>query len=271
MRAFSANRAVARGGAAGTRSALMAVMANLRGVFHGLLLAMVCAAPVACSAPVDDPAQSDVGQDDLDHLGLPSEADAGPSSFASVDAAPAPHDAGHVVHPTDAAPPACLLIAPPHKSHLTYGLHPYASDGLRAIGLGAGDISQTIGNAPASAGTHAQDGSFMGYAYSAATDIRIGGLSQAQIGVLLTKLAHEGFAAWYRHPGYDGWPSYDAPHIPAVYVGAPMKSILRAQVHDWIAGRNGLASHTTYKFHTWTKCERDAVWAEFVKHNPAKN
>lgn len=101
--------------------------------------------------------------------------------------------------------------------------------------------------------------------------IRLLGRSEAQIAALLDELASVGFAAWYRKPGSDGWPSSEAPHIHAVFVGAPMKLILRNQVRDWVAGKNGLASHTPYKFHTWSKCAKDLVQAELVRHNPAKN
>jgi len=62
------------------------------------------------------------------------------------------------------------------------------------------------------------------------------------------KLGNNGFAAWYRQPGYDGWPSSQAPHIHAVFAGVVMKSVLRAQVRDYLIGKNGLSSHTTYKF-----------------------
>ena len=224
-------------------------------------------------ASSDAPSSDDVGHDEDDHAGAgdPADDDAGteeaPDAAAPVEAGAPALDAGHA----DAGAAACALVKPPHLAQLKWGLHPYASDGLRWVGLGAGDISQTIGNAVASAGTHAQDGTFMGYAYSATTDLRVGSRTEAQIAALLDKLAAAGFAAWYRKPGYDGWPSYDARHIHAIYVGAAMKLSLRNQVRDWMAGKNGLASHTTYKFHAWTKCQRDPLWAEFLKHNPAQN
>jgi len=53
---------------------------------------------------------------------------------------------------------------------LKYGLHPRASEALRSIGITASQIMQTIGNVAASAGTHAQDGTFEGHPYSAAPD-----------------------------------------------------------------------------------------------------
>jgi hypothetical protein len=49
--------------------------------------------------------------------------------------------------------------------------------------------------------------------------------------------------------------------IHAIYVGAAMKRSVRDQVRDWYAGKNGLVSHTEYKFHTWSQCARDAVWS----------
>ncbi|HEX6837238.1 MAG TPA: hypothetical protein VF334_11730, partial [Polyangia bacterium] len=49
-------------------------------------------------------------------------------------------------------------VATPDAALLKWGLHPRASDALRSIGVSAARIMQTIGNAAASAGTHAQDG-----------------------------------------------------------------------------------------------------------------
>ncbi len=164
----------------------------------------------------------------------------------------------------------CDFAAVKDAPYIKYGLHPDASDALAAIGLDAGDISQTIGSASASAGTHAKDGAAEGKDYSAATDLRVVGLSQAQIKDRLEKLASVGFVAWYRWPGHDGWPSDEAPHIHAVWVGAKMKLSLRDQVRDWVAGKNGLASHTKYTFYTWKQCRIDAIWQRYLEHNPAQ-
>lgn len=140
------------------------------------------------------------------------------------------------------------------RLQITYGVHPEASDRMRCAGITASQISQTIGGAPASAGYHLQDGTSMGLAYCAATDLRTGGMSETQIRALLEALALNGFAAWYRKPGSDGWPSSEAPHIHAVFAGVVMKTQLRGQVRDWLLGLNGLASHTTYRF--WTPSAR---------------
>lgn len=155
----------------------------------------------------------------------------------------------------------------PHSALLKSGLHPDASDRLRCIGITAAGISQTIGSAPASAGYHAKDGTANGLPYSAATDIRTGGKTEAQIRTLLSDLAKSGFAAWYRKPGSDGWPSTEAPHIHAVYAGCVMKPELDAQVKDYRAGLNGLTSHTRYTFWTASQATRDAVYDLWNKFN----
>jgi hypothetical protein len=152
-----------------------------------------------------------------------------------------------------------------HAALLKSGLHPRASDALRSIGVTAGRIVQTIGNAPASAGTHAQDGTVNGHPYSAATDISVSGLSNTQIKNLLGKLAKVGFAAWFRWPGHDGWPASEVRHIHAVYANAKMKSALRSQVRSWLVGRNGLVSNTLYGFFKWTTAEKDAVRHKFAQ------
>jgi len=164
-------------------------------------------------------------------------------------------------------PPATTLPGCARRALLHWGLHPDASDRLRCAGVPAERITQTIGNAAASAGTHAADGTANGLAYSAATDISTRGLSTADIHALLDRLANQGFAAWYRWPGHDGWPSSEAPHIHAIYVGCRMKASLRSQVTSWLAGRNGLVSNTVYGFHSWTAAQRALVRAVYDRFN----
>ena len=155
----------------------------------------------------------------------------------------------------------------PHKAMLKWGLHPDASDRLRCIGIGADQISQTIGNASASAGYHAQDGTASGQAYTAAVDIRTGGRTEGQIRTLLSSLSAYGFAAWYRKPGHDGWPASEAPHIHAVYAGCVMKVALDEQVKDYHAGRNGLSSHTHYTFWSASQAAKTAVYNLWNRFN----
>ena len=143
------------------------------------------------------------------------------------------------------------------------GLHPRASDALRAAGVTAGRITQTIGNAPASAGVHLADGTVNGKAYTAAIDISVSGLSSSQIHNLLEKLGKVGYAAWYRKSGSDGWNG--ANHIHGVYANCKMKSALRSQVRAWLVGRNGLVSNTLYKWHSFSAAARQAVKSKFAQ------
>jgi hypothetical protein len=137
----------------------------------------------------------------------------------------------------------------PHRPLLAWGLHPEASDRLRCAGIDDADrVTQTIGNAAASAGYHAEDGRVGGEPYCAAVDLRARDLDQREITDLLIRLGENGFAAWYRWPGHDGWPADEAPHIHAVFAGVPMKNALEGQVEDFLVGLNGLASHRHYSF-----------------------
>ncbi|MCU1280799.1 MAG: hypothetical protein JWM53_4345 [bacterium] len=156
-------------------------------------------------------------------------------------------------------------VATPEAALLKWGMHPRASDAMRSIGISASRIMQTIGNAAASAGTHAQDGVVNGHPYCAATDISVSGLTNTQIRNLLEKLGRVGFAAWYRWPGHDGWPSYDVRHIHAVYANARMKSSLRSQVRSWLVGRNGLVSNTLYGFYHWSSAAKAVVRHKFAQ------
>lgn len=211
-------------------------------------------------------------------MGLPAEVpDAGPQPLPDLggeqggttpDDGGAPHDAGT---PKGDAGATCSIASPPHAAYLKYGLHPDASDALVSIGVTSGRILQTIGNAAASAGTHAQDGVADGKPYSAATDFSVSGMTDSQVNAFLDMLTSVGFAPYYRNPGHDGWPSTEVRHIHAIWVGAPMKLSLRDQVRDWHVGKNGLASHTTYTFKTWSTCWRDAIWARYLTKNPATN
>lgn len=156
---------------------------------------------------------------------------------------------------------------PHNPAILKWGLHPVASDRLRCAGITAARISQTIGYATASAGTHAQDGTVDGHPYSAATDLSVMGLTDAQVKVLIAKLDTLGFAAYFRKPGSDGWPSSEARHCHVVFAGAKMKSSLQSQIWDFLAGKNGLASHSTYTFYQPPAEVKAYVKALFLKFN----
>lgn len=202
---------------------------------------------------------------DIDHTGLDAVlADEPPQTDAAVfDTDDADELPDQAVDDSDEAVASSAIQA--HAALLKFGLHPRASDALRSIGISASRIMQTIGNAPASAGTHAQDGVVNGHPYCAATDISVSGLSNTQIRNLLAKLAKVGFAAWFRWPGHDGWPASEVRHIHAVYANAKMKSALRSQVRSWLVGRNGLVSNTLYSFFHWTAAEKAVVRHKFTQ------
>jgi hypothetical protein len=151
------------------------------------------------------------------------------------------------------------LYAPLLKS----GLHPRASDALRAVGVTAARITQTVGNAPASAGVHLADGTVNGKAYTAAVDISTSGMSETQIHNLLEKLGKVGYAAWYRKQGFDGWNGSN--HIHGIYANCRMKEALRSQVRSWLVGRNGLVSNTLYKWHAFSGAAKSTVKAKFAQ------
>lgn len=245
------------------------------------MLALAFATLTACTAQVDSyfddvPTEPALSQDEVAVLPDGTEVEHTTDLEAALAAAPAVDDASAYdddevepmvdveVTDTDGDAPA------PYAALLKWGLHPRASDAFRAAGVSAGRIMQTIGNAAASAGTHARDGYVNGQPYSAATDISVSGLSQTQIANLLEKLAKVGFAAWYRHNGFDGWTGVN--HIHAVYANCAMKSSLRSQVRSWLAGRNGLVSNTTYHFHTWSAAAKATVKAKWeMSHEGTTN
>jgi hypothetical protein len=246
-------------------------------ILRTTLLFALATAVVACTADVpgynfdDVPDEPALSSTELGALPDGTEVEHGADLQADL-AAEQPTDDASAYDADDVAPmfdvevtdtDAPTVIA--HAALLHWGLHPRASDALRSAGVSGWRIMQTIGNAPASAGTHARDGYVNGQPYSAATDISVSGLSQTQIRNLLEKLAKVGFAAWYRHNGYDGWNGVN--HIHAVYANCLMKSSLRSQVRSWLAGRNGLVSNTIYRFHTWSAAARAVVKAKFAMSN----
>jgi hypothetical protein len=151
-------------------------------------------------------------------------------------------------------------------------MHPDADKALHNAQVDANMqivVVQTLGTADASAGTHERDGYYVDskgkkVPYSAALDISVNQgftritdkkrmpMGELHIKWLLRNLALHGFVCWYRRPeqGFDY-------HIHAVYVGCPMKDILKRQVEDFLEGKDGLRSHRKEQF--WTApAEMDA-------------
>jgi hypothetical protein len=153
---------------------------------------------------------------------------------------------------------------------LKRGLHPDASDALRAAGIQDFRIGQTIGGAPASHGVHLQDGTANGHPYTAATDLKVRDLTLTQIRDLLPVLAVHGFAPFARIPGRDHWPDTEALHVHIVYGGCAMKRALRDQIHAFCHAPmlNGLRSNLRYHFWQPTPEAQQVVRALFLAHNP---
>lgn len=149
-----------------------------------------------------------------------------------------------------------------------YGLHPLAFAALVAAGIPISRVGQTVGNAAASAGTHAKDGEFEGHDYAACTDFHIADLSDAEVHGLCAQLAGAGFCPYFRKPGADGWPCQDARHVHAIWPGCAMKRIVRSQVHSYLADRSGLVSNAPYPFRPPTEAECDIARAAFLACNP---
>jgi len=234
------------------------------------LVALACLPPLGCSTEVDEDAVDEPALSEAERALLPDGLAPDPEHADTVLVAGAAEDDGAAfdddqpaaftdVEVWDDAPGTPSPVA--FAALLRWGLHPRASDALRASGVAAWRITQTIGNAPASAGYHAQDGSVNGAPYTAATDLSVSGLSAAQIHNLLERLAKSGFAAWYRQDGRDGWRG--ANHIHVVYANCTMKAQLRAQVRAFLVGRNGLVSNTTYTWHDFSDAAVRAVKAKF--------
>jgi hypothetical protein len=154
-----------------------------------------------------------------------------------------------------------------------HGMHPSAwSAYLQACfdaKIGPNRCVQTIGNAKASKGTHAQDGTFPngtihGEPYCAALDLSVRGLTEAQVRTWLECLAQNGFAGWYRYTG-----SFKASkHIHCIFVGLRMKALLRRQVVDFLADRNGLVNHGKEQFYTAPAEVDSKLRALFERANP---
>jgi hypothetical protein len=235
-----------------------------------LAVVALCAQLFACSDtiepdPIDEPELSneeqaalpDVDADDREHATLVEGAPEDDAALFDDDEAELVYD----VEVIDNDESGSTVV--PYAALLKWGLHPRASDGLRASGVAAWRITQTIGNATASAGVHKQDGTVNGAPYTAAVDISTSGMTATQIHNLLEKLAKVGFAVWYRKSGSDGWSG--ANHLHAVYANCKMKSALRSQVRSWLVGRNGLVSNTIYKWHTFSAAAKNAVKAKFAQ------
>lgn len=222
------------------------------------LLALTTLGFVGCSSSEATLIADD--EEELEHE------EAGELGDENVQPAPVEDAGAEAPSEPDAGPPKCTILQVPNAPYLRAGLHPDASNALQYLKWPAARITQTIGNASASAGTHGQDGTAGGQRYSAATDLSVSGMTDAEVKVLIEKMTEVGFIAYFRDTGKDGWNGVR--HVHAIWPGARMKTSLRNQVADWMVGKNALVSHAPYRFYQWSQCWRDAIKEVYVKHNP---
>jgi hypothetical protein len=227
--------------------------------------------PYQIGEPADEPDGGPQATGQSQDAGAAPDASARSTTMRDTgsDAAAVVRDAARAMdsRPPAATPAPSAIPTTPSQPLLKWGLWPKASDALRVAGYTAGQIVQTVGYAAASAGTHEPDGTVDGQPYSAATDLSVRGLDDAEVRTVVAKLDSLGFAAFYRSPGHDGWPSTGARHIHVVYAGCKMKAILRDQMRDFFAGKNGLASHSTYSFYQPPASVISAVKVLFAQYN----
>jgi hypothetical protein len=125
------------------------------------------------------------------------------------------------------------------------GLIPDAYEALKRLTLGH-RITQGINHSSDRGNVHDTDVTINGKHFTGAVDISVRCLTEPQIRTLLGRLADAGFAGWFRKPGEDGWTG--PPHIHAIWVGCPLKRVLRQQVESWLRGSNGLGTDQPYAF-----------------------
>lgn len=136
----------------------------------------------------------------------------------------------------------------------------------KEIGMDPPRITQTIGNAKASAGFHKTDGYLTVKGkrepYCAAIDVSVKAFkNKAAIKKFLHALARHGYVAWFRD-----WEGNE--HIHAVWVNVKMKPQLQRQVRDFLHDRDGLAGHQPETFYTAPKEMDDILRAAFLEANP---
>lgn len=125
------------------------------------------------------------------------------------------------------------------------GLHPDAIAALRSLSLDH-RVTQGINHSVDRGNVHDTDVTIGGTRYTGAVDISVRCLTEPQIRTLLSSLADAGFAGWFRKPNEDSWTG--PPHIHAIWVRCPLKTVLRRQVESWLQGKNGLQTDLPYAF-----------------------
>lgn len=159
------------------------------------------------------------------------------------------------------APNAACAVAPRGDK----GLLPPAMAALKSVDV-AHRITRTFDGDVSPSNYHGRDAIISKRDFSAAVDISVKCMSDADIQQLLARLALSGFAAWYRVDGRDGWRRVlGGDHIHAVWAAGPLKSQLRRQVESWFVGKTGLVGNSSYTFWLPTDEQLRAVKTAFAQ------
>jgi len=149
------------------------------------------------------------------------------------------------------------------------GINP--EKGTRPNGKPGSRIMQILGDAEASAGTHASDGTYRNskgqeIQYCAAIDVRSTDLSIPECDRLQLAFIECGFAAYRRYYGKFA----NNQHFHIIYQDVPMKRSLRNQSHSFYRRRNGLVGDAPEPFlqklpdSAFNRCR-----TYFLNNNPA--
>ena len=147
-------------------------------------------------------------------------------------------------------------------------IHPIQQASLKELGVTSGQITQTVGNAPASAGFHAAEGQIDGHDYTSCIDLSWSLASPE----FKARMVMAGFAPFFRHTGSFA----DNRHIHAVSIGlrdsqgrCRIQPGPRQQIIDATRNLNGLDGHdpieSTYAF---TKDERQLMYENYADWVP---
>jgi hypothetical protein len=143
------------------------------------------------------------------------------------------------------------------KSHgRKFGLHIHTHDFLlvvfKEVALPYNNVVQSVGDAPQSAGYHAQDGTFanergISEPYCAAFDMSLKHphhYTGEQVGRILLRMLAKGIVPFWRQPSQ----GFSGPHIHAIDCHLRMKDQLQRQVREFLDGGDGLVGDNVDSF-----------------------
>ena len=121
------------------------------------------------------------------------------------------------------------------------GMHPLTWAAFQAAGNDPSEIMQTLGYAPASAGTHGEVGIGPdGLPYGGCFDYHKGDDTQEEADEFIQRNGLHGIMVFQRDPGVCGWPADDAEHFHCIDAHVKQLPLTTRQAHEWFNGGNGL-------------------------------